>query len=101
VVDEAAFVRRATRSSPQRLLQRRERAGEPDRHDRRRPGDCRQVDANQPGPPPRQQRANGHERDEREMEDDDQVGEHSVDHGGVLLDEELRKRFSRRPSAAA
>jgi hypothetical protein len=35
------------------------------------------------------------------MEDDDQVGEHSVDHGGVLLDEELRKRFSRRPSAAA
>jgi hypothetical protein len=59
------------------------------------------VDAHQPRPPPRQQRAHGHERDEREVDDDDQVGEHSVDHGVVLLDEELRKRFSRRPSAAA
>jgi hypothetical protein len=87
VIDEAAGVRRATRSSPQQLLQRRERAGEPDRHDRRGPDDGGHVDAHQLRPPPRQQGTHGHERDEREVEHDDHVGEHSVDHGGALLEE--------------
>jgi hypothetical protein len=87
VVDKAALVRRPTRSSPQQLLQRRDGAGEPDRHDRRRPDHRGHVGAQQSRPPPRQQGAHGHERDEREMDYDDHVGEHSVDHGGALLEE--------------
>jgi hypothetical protein len=87
VVDEAAVVRVAARSPPEHLLQRRQWAGEPDRHDGRRPDHCGYVGAHQPRPPPRQQRANSHERDEREVKGDDQVSEHSVDHGGVLLEE--------------
>src|SRR6185312_8032849 len=82
VVDEAARVDPLAGQPAEVVLQRGERALVPDRDDADRPGERGEVQPDHRPPEPGQVRAGHDEGDEREVEEDDGVGEDSVDHGG-------------------
>ena len=80
MADEAAVVDRTARESPEVLLQSRQRTVESDGDDGCGVGDGKDVDPTDPWPPPRDERSDGHEEDEREVDD-----EHEVSQTGVHL----------------
>ena len=82
VPHEAARVRLLTAEAAEVLLEGCERAVEVDGENGDRVEDGRDVEEQQPGPTPGQNRAGGDEQDEAEVDDDHEIGQPAVQHYG-------------------
>jgi hypothetical protein len=105
VVDETTVVRGRTGSLAEVLLERSQRAGEADRHDRRCPQDRRHMQPDQPRPLDGEQAADCDERDEAQVDEHHQIGEQPVQHelcaSSNAADRDSRALVARATVAAA
>jgi hypothetical protein len=85
MLDEAASVSRLSAATPELVLERGQRADPLADLDGGSVDGAGQVDPRHPGPAQREQAAEEHEDDERDVDDDDGIGQEPREHAGADL----------------